>query len=88
MALEDSMQAAFWVKEAKSKKSINKKRTIPGAIYETSGRAREYRELACNLYVGCDHACRYCYVPVMRKGKAGMRDGGVARKNILAKVIS
>lgn len=30
-------------------------------IYETSGRAREYFELAANLYTGCGHACRYCY---------------------------
>jgi DNA repair photolyase len=32
-------------------------------IYETRGRAREYRELACNLYAGCDHACTYCWSP-------------------------
>ena len=30
-------------------------------IYETKGRAREYFELAANLYGGCEHACRYCY---------------------------
>lgn len=30
-------------------------------IYETRGRAREYRELACNLYKGCGHGCTYCY---------------------------
>jgi len=30
-------------------------------IYKTSGRAREYFDLAANLYTGCDHACRYCY---------------------------
>ena len=32
-------------------------------IYETKGRAKEYRELACNLYSGCDHRCVYCYAP-------------------------
>lgn len=32
-------------------------------IYETRGRAREYRELACNLYSGCDHRCTYCWAP-------------------------
>lgn len=32
-------------------------------IYETAGRAREYRELACNHYSGCDHLCGYCYAP-------------------------
>lgn len=30
-------------------------------IYEPRGRAREYFELAANLYSGCEHACRYCY---------------------------
>jgi DNA repair photolyase len=32
-------------------------------VYEPKGRAREYSELACNLYLGCTHACRYCYAP-------------------------
>lgn len=31
-------------------------------IYEPKGRAREYAPLAANLYSGCTHACRYCYV--------------------------
>lgn len=30
-------------------------------IYETHGRAREYFELAANLYAGCTHACVYCF---------------------------
>jgi DNA repair photolyase len=30
-------------------------------IYETKGRAREYSELAINLFQGCGHACKYCY---------------------------
>lgn len=32
-------------------------------IYEPSGRAREYSALACNLYMGCSHWCRYCFAP-------------------------
>lgn len=32
-------------------------------IYEPKGRAREYSPLAANLYLGCDHGCRYCYAP-------------------------
>ena len=32
-------------------------------IYEPKGRAREYAELACNLYRGCGHQCIYCYAP-------------------------
>lgn len=32
-------------------------------IYETKGKAREYCELAANLYRGCSHGCTYCYAP-------------------------
>jgi len=32
-------------------------------IYEPRGKAREYSELAVNLYKGCSHACVYCYAP-------------------------
>ena len=34
-----------------------------GIIYEPKGPAREYSELAANLYKGCPHSCTYCYVP-------------------------
>ncbi len=30
-------------------------------IYETKGRAREFNELALNLFSGCGHLCIYCY---------------------------
>jgi DNA repair photolyase len=37
-------------------------------IYEPRGKAREYSDLAVNLYTGCSHACRYCYCPaILRK---------------------
>jgi DNA repair photolyase len=36
---------------------------ITTIIYETKGRAREYCELAANLYRGCGHGCTYCYAP-------------------------
>jgi len=32
-------------------------------IYEPKGMALEYAPLACNLYRGCQHGCRYCYAP-------------------------
>lgn len=39
-------------------------------IYEPRGRAREYAPLACNVYSGCDHGCKYCYAPaVIRKSR-------------------
>jgi DNA repair photolyase len=40
------------------------------AIYEPKGKAKEYCELALNLYTGCPHGCSYCYVPrIMRKSR-------------------
>lgn len=38
-------------------------------IYEPNGRAKEYSELAANLYSGCDHACIYCYAPLATRKK-------------------
>ncbi len=31
------------------------------AIYKPKGKAGEYAEWACNLYVGCSNDCDYCY---------------------------
>lgn len=36
-------------------------------IYEPRGRAREYGELAVNIYTGCNHGCSYCYARKMRE---------------------
>jgi DNA repair photolyase len=36
-------------------------------IYEPRGRAKEYSDLACNLFTGCSHACKYCYAPAIRR---------------------
>ena len=50
-------------------------------IYETKGRAREYFELAANLYSGCAHGCVYCYGAHITKktpgefGRPQARDG-------------
>ena len=32
-------------------------------IYEPKGKAKEYSDLATNLFTGCSHGCLYCYVP-------------------------
>lgn len=36
-------------------------------IYEPRGKAREYSPLALNPYTGCNHGCKYCYVPSIRR---------------------
>ena len=30
-------------------------------IYAPKGKAREYANLAFDIYTGCTHCCRYCY---------------------------
>lgn len=32
-------------------------------IYTPAGKAAEYSEYALNIYNGCNHGCKYCYVP-------------------------
>lgn len=55
-------------------------------IYEPRGRAREYSALACNLYMGCTHGCKYCYAPAcMHKKPDEWHEAARARsENVLA----
>jgi len=55
-------------------------------IYEPKGRAREYSELACNLYKGCGHKCLYCYGPRVTKTSREEFQKPTARKNILRRL--
>ena len=67
------------------KKVVSK--SCNGVIYEAGGRAREYRELACNLYTGCDHGCVYCYAPnVLKRKRNEFYGSSQPRTNIIAKV--
>lgn len=34
-------------------------------IYEPKGKAKEYGDLAINIYTGCPHRCFYCFAPGM-----------------------
>ena len=54
-------------------------------VYEPRGRAKEYSELACNLYMGCTHACRYCFAPAcMRKSSTEWHTQVSLRKNVIS----
>lgn len=54
-------------------------------IYKPSGKALEYSDLACNIYTGCTHGCKYCYAPVTlhmdldKFNSASLRLGSVDR---------
>jgi len=54
-------------------------------IYEPKGRALEYSPLACNLYMGCTHGCKYCYAPAcMHKKPEAWHEAARARsENVL-----
>lgn len=39
------------------------------AIYKPKGKAGEYAQYACNLYVGCSNDCSYCYCKKYPLGK-------------------
>jgi DNA repair photolyase len=53
-------------------------------IYETRGKAREYSELAANLYGGCDHGCAYCYAPSATFKSREVFHKPWVRKNVMA----
>jgi DNA repair photolyase len=57
-------------------------------IYKPAGRAGEYSEWAVNLYGGCDHGCKYCYVPSARQitKEQFYGDGARPYKDILTRL--
>ena len=52
---------------------MNQKPFNGKAIYNPSGKAREYSYWACNFYVGCSNGCEYCYC---KKGVLASTMGG------------
>lgn len=53
-------------------------------IYEPKGKAKEYGDLAINIYTGCPHKCYYCFAPnVLRKDKEQFHSCIEPRKNIV-----
>ena len=56
-------------------------------IYEPKGAAKEYGELALNIYTKCPHACFYCYCPkVLHKAPEDFFGGAEPRKDIVNEV--
>lgn len=52
-------------------------------IYEPKGRAKEYSELALNIFDGCLHNCLYCWVPLMPGRSKKFHEKVEVRKDIL-----
>lgn len=53
-------------------------------IYEPKGAAKEYGDLALNIYTGCPHRCFYCYVPnVLHKEREAFHANIIPRENIV-----
>jgi DNA repair photolyase len=49
-------------------------------VYAPRGQAGEYARLATNMYRGCGHRCRYCYVPgVLRMSREEFDKGALER---------
>ena len=56
-------------------------------IYEPTGRAREYGDLALNIYTGCPHRCFYCFAPnVLHRTKENFHDDVQPRPGIVEEV--
>lgn len=56
-------------------------------IYEPKGKAKEYGELAINIYTGCPHRCFYCFAPnVLHTQKEQFHNCVEPRKDIVNEV--
>ncbi len=56
-------------------------------VYQPQGRALEYSELACNLYMGCSHGCKYCFAPAcMRKTPEQWHSSPYCRSGVIGKL--
>jgi len=53
-------------------------------IYQPSGKAKEYADLAVNLYTGCTHCCTYCFGPAtLRKTRTDFHANVAPKKDAL-----
>jgi DNA repair photolyase len=60
---------------------------MSGLIYEPKGDAKDYADLAFNLYKGCDHGCLYCFAPgQLRKQKETFHSDPDLKDNVIEKL--
>lgn len=56
-------------------------------VYEPKGKAKEYGDLAINIYTGCPHRCFYCYAPnIVKKDRETFFTIVEPRKDIMNEV--
>lgn len=56
-------------------------------IYEPKGKAKEYGDLALNIYTGCPHRCFYCFAPgVLHQERERFHTGVIPRPGIVDEV--
>ena len=54
--------------------------TVRRLVYQPTGAAAEYASLACNIYKGCAHSCKYCYVPISTCTKREVFENDIGTK--------
>ena len=53
-------------------------------IYAPRGKAKEYSDLAINIYTGCPHRCFYCFAPsVLHRDKEAFHSRVEPREGIV-----
>ena len=58
-------------------------------IYEPRGAAKEYGDLAINIYKGCPHRCYYCFAPgVLRREKEVFHNNIEPREKIVEETVA
>ncbi|GHU96508.1 radical SAM protein [Clostridia bacterium] len=56
-------------------------------IYKPKGAAKEYGDLALNIYRGCPHGCTYCFAPdILRVDRTAFHANPDPKRNILESV--
>lgn len=57
-------------------------------IYEPKGAAKEYGDLAINIYMGCPHRCYYCFAPSVLHRQRETFHGNVAPRTDIVEEVA